>query len=90
MPAGRDFADLGPLLSRSFLAAIRDAVADTNAAIDSALAAGDRPAQVQALQSADQVAGQVWSRIFVTYPTNELLDLGLLSSATRASLPRAW
>jgi hypothetical protein len=86
-PAGRDFADLGPRLSRNFLAAIRDAVAETNAAIDSALAAGDPLGQVQALQSAGHVAGQVWAYIFATYPTLELLDLGLLSSATRASYP---
>ena len=87
LPAGRDFADLGPLLSRNFLAAIRDAVAGTNAAIDSALAAGDLPARVQALQSAGHVAGEVWAHLFVTYPANELLDLGLISSATRASYP---
>lgn len=87
LPSGRDFADLGPLFSRYFAAAIRDAVLDLNAAIDAALAAGDRPTQVQALQSADRVAAQVWARIFVTYPTNELLDLGLLSTATRARYP---
>lgn len=87
LPAGRDFADLGPLFSRTFLAAIRDAVADTNAAIDAALAAGDRPGEVQALQSADRVAAQVWARLFVAYPANELLDLGLLGAATRAQYP---
>jgi len=87
LPAGRDFADLGPLLSRSFYAAIRDAVADTNTAIDAVLAAGDRPGQLQALQSADHIAGQVWARIFVTYPANETLDLGLISNATRARYP---
>jgi Ankyrin repeats (many copies)/Ankyrin repeats (3 copies) len=87
LPAGRDFADLGPLFSRNFLAAIRDAVADTNAAIDAALAAGDRPTQVLALQAPNQVAGQVWARIFVTYPANETLDLGLLSAAVRAQYP---
>ncbi len=87
LPAGRDFADLGPMLSRSFLAAIRAAVADTNAAIDAASAAADRPAQLRLLQSADQLAGQVWSRLFVTYPANETLDLGLLAAATRAQYP---
>ena len=87
LPAGRDFADLGPLFSRTFLAAIRDGVADTNAAIDAALAAGDRPGEVQALQSADRVAAQVWARLFVAYPTNELLDLGLLGAAARAQYP---
>jgi hypothetical protein len=87
LPAGRDFADLGPQLSRSFLAAIQDAVADTNAAIDTALQGGALPAQLLKLQSADQVAGQVWIRIFNTYPTNELLDLGLISPATQARYP---
>jgi hypothetical protein len=87
LPAGRDFADLGPLLSRNFLAAIRDAVAQTNAAIDAVLATGEQPAQLQALQSADHIAGQVWARLFFTYPANELLDLGLISSATRAQYP---
>jgi len=87
LPAGRDFADLGPLLSRNVLAAIRDAVARTNAEIDNALAAGDPLGQVQALQSADHVTGQVMAYLFATYPTNELLDLGLLGSAARASYP---
>jgi hypothetical protein len=87
LPAGRDFADLGPLLSRNFLAAIRDAVARTNADIDNALAAGNPLGQVQALQSADHVTGQVVAHIFATYPANELLDLGLISSATRAAYP---
>ena len=87
LPAGRDFADLGPLFSRQFAAAMHAAVADLNAAIDAAQAAGDRPAQVRALQSADRVAAQVWARLFVAYPTNELLDLGLLGAETRAQYP---
>ena len=87
LPAGRDFADLGPLFSRQFAAAIRSAVADVNAAIDAAQAAGDRPVQVQALQSADRIAGQVWARLFVAYPTNEVLDLSLLGADTRARYP---
>jgi hypothetical protein len=87
LPAGRDFADLGPLFSRTFLAAIRNAVTETNVAIDAAIASGDRPGQVQVLQSPGHVASQVWARIFVTYSTNELLDLGLLSAATRAQYP---
>lgn len=87
LPAGRDFADLGPQLSRAFLAAIRDAVADTNAAIDAALDSGALPAQVQSLQSAGHIADQVWGRIFNTYPTNELLDLGLVSPSMRERYP---
>jgi ankyrin repeat protein len=87
LPAGRDFADLGPQLSREFAAAIKAAVADTNAAIDAALAAGDRPRQVQALQAPSQVAGQVWARLFATYPANETLDLSLLAPATRSQYP---
>jgi hypothetical protein len=87
LPAGRDFADLGPQLSRGFLAAIHDAVADTNAAIDTALQGGALPSQLHKLQSADQVAGQVWARVFNSYPTNELLDLGLISPATLARYP---
>jgi hypothetical protein len=87
LPAGRDFADLGPLLSRTFLAALREAVADTNAAIDAESASGERAAQLQRLQSAEHIAGQVWARLFVAYPTNELLDLGLISTATRARYP---
>lgn len=91
LPAGRDFADLGPRFSHEFLSAIREAVTETNAAIDAALAAGDRPAQAQAqaqaLQSADHVSHQVWARLFAAYPTNELLDLGLLSAEARAQYP---
>lgn len=87
LPAGRDFADLGPQLSQAFHAALRDAVAQTNADIDAALQAGAMPAQLQRLQSADHMAGQVWGQLFNTYPTNELLDLGLISPATRARYP---
>ena len=87
LPAGRDFADLGPQLSRSFLAAIQQAVADTNAAIGTALQDGALPAQLHKLQSADHMADQVWVALFNTYPTNELLDLGLISPATRARYP---
>jgi hypothetical protein len=56
------------VLSRNFLAAIRDAVAETNAAIDAELAGDNRPGQLQALLSADHVASLVWARIFVTTP----------------------
>lgn len=87
LPAGRDFADLGPQLSHAFLAAIQAAVADTNNAIDAALQGGALPTQLQPLQSADQVASRVWLRVFNTYPTNELLDLGLSSPATRSRYP---
>ena len=87
LPAGRDFADLGPQLSRAFLAAIHQAVADTNAAIDKALQDGALPSQLHKLQSADHIAGQVWGSIFNTYPTNELLDLELISPAMRSRYP---
>ena len=62
-------------------------MADTNAAIDTALQGGALPSQLHKLQSADHVAGQVWARIFNTYPTNELLDLALISPATRSRYP---
>ena len=87
LPAGRDFADLGPQLSQAFLAAVRDAAALTNADIDQALRSGASATQLQRLQSADQIAARVWGRLFNTYPTNELLDLGLISPATRARYP---
>jgi len=87
LPAGRDFADLGPELSRNFMLAIREAVASTNAAIDAALDAGATSAQLQQLQSAGHIASQAWGRIFNIYPTNELLDLGLISPATRSRYP---
>lgn len=87
LPAGRDFADLGPQLSRSFVAAIRVAVARTNAAIDAALDDDASSSRLQSLQSASHVAAQVWGSIFTTYPINELLDLGLISPATQARYP---
>jgi hypothetical protein len=87
LPAGRDFADLGPLLSRGFHAAIRDAVADTNAAIGAALDSGELPSRLTSLQSADHIASQVWGKLFNTYPTNELLDLALISPSTRSRYP---
>jgi hypothetical protein len=87
LPAGRDFADLGPLLSHSVLSAIRGAVAETNAAIDQALESDAWPWQLQNLQSADYVAARVWGRLFAAFPTNEVLDLGLISASTRAMYP---
>jgi hypothetical protein len=87
LPSGRDFADLGPQLSHSFLAAVRTAVADTNAAIDVALVSGAGPRQLEELQSVNRVSSQVWAQLFATFPTNEWLDLGLVSASTRARYP---
>lgn len=87
LPAGRDFADLGPQFSQAFFSAIREAVASTNAEIDAALQAGEPAARLRALQSANHMAGQVWGQLFSTYPTNELLDLGLIGPSARARYP---
>ena len=86
LPAGRDFADLGPYFSSLFEAAVRAAVARTNDDIDAALASG-RTDSALAEQSSDHVAGEVWAELFRTFPTNELLDGSLLSEALRSRYP---
>jgi ankyrin repeat protein len=87
LPAGRDFADLGPYLTRIVHGALVDAVARTNVAIESAIDHGASAAELADLQSADYIAGMVWASMFAALPTNELLDIELLSEPVRAQYP---
>jgi ankyrin repeat protein len=87
MPVGREFADLGPYISRIFHDAIARAVAETNAAIADA-SSGVRPAaRLSDLQSATYIADRVWGQLFIAIPANELLDLQLVSEPVRAQFP---
>jgi hypothetical protein len=87
LPVGRQFADIGPWLTRVIHAAVSGAVAETNAAIEQALAAGAVPAEVAPLQSPEFIAGKVWEHIFIAIPTNELLDAVLISDPVQAQFP---
>jgi ankyrin repeat protein len=87
LPAGRDFADLGPYFSRIMYDAVVGAAAETNAAIEQAVEAGKSPAQLGELQSADYVAGKVWEHIFLAIPANELLDATLITEPVQAQYP---
>jgi hypothetical protein len=86
LPAGRDFADLGPYLSEIVDHAVRAAVVRTNAQIDAALS-GERPGTASELQTPDHIASMVWAELFRAIPTNELLDGTLLSPALRDRYP---
>jgi ankyrin repeat protein len=87
LPIGRDFADLGPYLTRIVHGAIVDAVAQTNDAIAEAIANGEPPGRIEELQSGIHIASKVWEFIFVAVPANELLDLALASEPVKARYP---
>ena len=89
LPVGRDFADLGPHLTRVVHGAIVDAVSDTNAAIKRSLREeptirdSRRTDATSPLQSADYIAGKVWLQLFAAFPMNETLDNGLVGMHAR-------
>lgn len=87
LPAGRDFAELGPHFSAIFYRAVAGAAADANAAIAAAIEEGRTELQISELQTPDYIAGKVWERIFLAIPTNELLDFALVSPSMQARYP---
>ena len=87
LPAGREFADLGPYLSRIVYRAVVDAANSTNAAIRTAIESGQPPAEIEALQSVDTLATQTWQQLFAALPINELLDAALLHADIRDQYP---
>ncbi len=87
LPAGRDFADLGPYFTKIVYDSIVGAVADTNAAIAQAIEGGESRSQIDELQSADFIAGKVWQYIFAAIPANELLDATLASDSVQSQYP---
>jgi hypothetical protein len=87
LPIGRDFADLGPYLTKIVHGAIVDAVAQTNDAIAEAVANGEPPSRLEDLQSGAHIASKVWEFVFVAIPANELLDLMLASEPVKARYP---
>ena len=87
LPVGRRFADLGPYLSSVVHAAIVEAVNTTNTQIERSLRDGRPTARTGQLQSPEFVAGKVWGRLFAAFPTNEILDGGLVSRHARERYP---
>jgi len=87
LPIGRDFADLGPYLSRIVFASIEAAVNETNAAIRQAVESEQGAQRVAELQAPDTIANNVWGQLFLAIPTNELLDVALLSQDIKAQYP---
>ncbi len=86
LPVGREFADLGPHFSRIVHTAIVDAVNGTNAAIKRSLR-DNRSAETARLQSEEVIANEVWLQLYLAFPSNELLDGGLVSERVRARYP---
>ncbi len=87
LPAGRAFADLGPYFSKIAYDAVVAATAETNTAIEQAIAAKPSSSQLEELQSADFIAGKVWGQFFLAIPTNELLDATLASASVQSQYP---
>jgi ankyrin repeat protein len=87
LPAGRDFADLGPYFSKIMVDAVIAAAAETNAAIAQAIESGQAQARIEELQSAEHIADNVWEHIFAAIPANELLDATLASEAVQSQYP---
>jgi hypothetical protein len=88
LPVGRQFADLGPYFSHTVHGAIVAAVKQTNAAIKRSLRHDQRPTErTLRLQSADQMAGEVWAQLFAAFPMNEILDRSLARAGLRAQYP---
>jgi hypothetical protein len=87
LPAGREFADLGPYFSRIVHDAVVAAVARTNAEIAAVGEDGQPRVPPEELQSPDYIAGKVWQHLFLAIPANELLDLQLASEAVAAQFP---
>ena len=86
LPVGREFADLGPHFSRVVYAAIVNAVDGTNAAIKRSLR-DNRPDETARLQSTEVIANEVWLQLYLAFPSNELLDGGLVTERTRSRYP---
>ena len=86
LPAGREFADLGPYFSRIAYDAVVSAIADTNGAIEEVVGTGEAAA-IEERQSAGFVAGKVWGYLFNAIPANELLDLQLSSAPVLDRFP---
>ena len=87
LPAGREFADLGPHFSRIVYQAVVDAANSTNAAIRTAIEAGKPQGEIEALQSPQAISTATWQHLFAAIPTNELLDAGLLNADIRSQYP---
>ncbi len=87
LPIGRDFADLGPYFSRIVYGAVVGAATETNAAIRDAIESNQPEQRIAELQSADFIGGELWQQLFAALPTNELLDIGLVSDKVRAQYP---
>ncbi len=87
LPAGRDFADLGPYFTRIIYDAVLGATAEANAAIEQAVRDGSSPSKLEELQSADAIAGKVWEHVFLAIPTNELLDATLITEPVQSQYP---
>jgi len=87
LPAGREFADLGPYFSRIVHDAVVGAVDRTNADIAEAVAGSESRLPLGELQSSAYIAGRVWEQLFLAIPANELLDLQLASDAVVSQFP---
>jgi Ankyrin repeats (3 copies)/Ankyrin repeats (many copies) len=87
LPAGREFADLGPHLSRIVYRSVVDAAKASNAAIRTAIESGQPQGEIERLQSVETVSNEVWVQLFAALPTLELLDAGLLHADVRSQYP---
>ena len=89
LPVGRDFADLGPYLSRIVLTAIEAAVNETNTSIKQAIDSEQGAQRIAELQAPDTIANSVWGQLFLAIPTNELLDIEPAIAGHQSAVPGA-
>ncbi len=87
LPSGRQFADLGPWLTRVVHGAVAGAANETNTAIAQAIETGQSEKRIAELQSSDFIAGKVWEYLFAAIPTNETLDATLISQPVQSQFP---
>src|SRR5437764_12152019 len=87
LPPERRFADMGPYLTRWFYDAVAKGADVQNARIRSALNSHAKPADIQKLQSADDIAATVNAQFPIALFFIEGLDKTMISSATAVRYP---
>lgn len=75
LPIGRDFADLRVNITRLVLGDIEDSMGVVNEDIARGLQAGKTRESMENLYSPNNMASVVYSKLFMTFPANESLDV---------------
>lgn len=87
LPIGRDFADLRVYFTGLVLGDIEDSMELVNGDIEEALQAGATKESMEKFYSANEMASVVYSKLFMTFPVNESLDVILHTKVFRDKHP---